>query len=131
MVSSSIKLLDEAFKGLSQPKTIDVDFVVDHLIRLAVEQGRIYLYGKNGKEVHVEVNDCKRAFAFDDCVGRFRMILARLCVRTQESFPRSFEGGLYGFDAQVCLTYGDNEAAELAIKTSNTLADNHLLIECG
>jgi hypothetical protein len=130
MGSFTIQKLDQAIAAMQNPLRIDVDRVADCFISLAVENGKIYLCGVNGKAVRVQIgDDYQKIFSFDDCVGRFRMILARLCVRTQESFPRSFEGGLYGFSSQVHLVYCDNDSAEIMIETSNTLADSHLSIQ--
>ena len=129
MTTDVESLLNEAMAELSHPREVNIDRVIDHLIAIVFQTGRLEAIGHD--EIAFTLGKNLRKFVrFDDCVGRLRMILARLFIRCQESYPRQLNGNLYGFESDVLLTFGEQkDSVELFVKTKNNQAYPELLME--
>ena len=129
MATSVKTILESAINGLRQNENLKVDQILDQIIELAVEYGKIEAMSADQLQVIVGHN-ARLYFDVDDCLGRFRHLLARLYVRCSESYPQKLEGGLYGFKSDVVLVYGSsNQSARLHIETKNEAGFSQLAIE--
>lgn len=121
-------LLSKAIAELSRPKNVEIDQVIDDLMAIAVRIHRIEAMGHD--QISFVLGDgIRKSFYFDDCIGRFRIILARLFIRCQESLPFSITGGIYGFEGRMSINYDKDNSADMFVKTKNDQAYPELLIE--
>jgi hypothetical protein len=128
MSSTAESRLNAAMEGLEKLKVPSIDHIIDLLIAVAVESGRLECVGHEELHFVIGKND-RKSFRFDDCVGRFRSVLARLHSRCKAAYPNRFEGNVYGFEADVALTYGESECTRLLVRTINKQAFPELVIE--
>ncbi len=125
MTESKLNIAMRALEKLNAPS---IDYVVDLIIAVAVQSGRLQCMGHDEMHFVVGQND-RQSFRFDDCVGRFRSVLARLHSRCKAAHPQRFEGNVYGFEADVTLTFGNQESARLLIRVANKQAFPEVVIE--
>ncbi len=120
--------LDRAMQGLEKLNVPDMNYIVDLLIAVAVESGRLVCMAHD--ELHFVLGqNHRKSFHFEDCGGRFRSVLSRLYSRCKASYPQRMEGNVYGFEADVVLSYFEDELARLCIRTANTQSFPELVIK--
>lgn len=121
--------LDTAMRSLSTRGGVPYpERILDWLLEAAAECKRLECVATDQLQFKVGQLD-QKSYRFGDCVGRFRGILPLLCFRCEKLNPRRFEGGAYGFEADVILPCGECGDVHYLIKTVNTQSAVSLLME--
>lgn len=121
-------ILEDAVRELRRDSDLNIDRVVDHLVRLAADHGKVEASCADQLEV-VLGKGVRFYFDLGDGVGRFRHLLARLYVRCSEGDPHQVEGTIYGFEGRLNLPCESLGSTNVRIKTENVAGFPRLLIE--